>query len=112
MAFDEGLAQRIRELLGDDRGISEKRMFGGVCFTLGGHMMVGVTADRLMVRVGPQAHAEALRRRGARPMDFTGKPMRGYVFVDAPALAADRDLAEWITLARAFVDTLPPKERA
>lgn len=112
MAFDEGLAQRVREQLQGAPDVSEKRMFGGLCFMLGGHMLLGVSPDGLMVRVGLQAHAAALRRPGARPMDFTGRPMRGYVFVDPAAIAADGDLAYWVGLARSFVATLPPKPPA
>lgn len=109
MAFDEGLAQRIRDLLIGVAGVEEKRMFGGLCFTLHKHMFVGVVRNSLMARVGPANHAQALRRPGARPMDFTGKPMAGYVFVDPPGLGEDQDLAAWIEAARAFTQSLPPK---
>jgi TfoX/Sxy family transcriptional regulator of competence genes len=109
MAYDEGLAQRIRDVMRERPGSGEKRMFGGVCFTWHAHMVVGVVKDTLMARVGEQYQATALRRSGVRPMDFTGKPLKGYVHVDASAIAEDRDLAEWVALALAFVETLPPK---
>ncbi len=82
MAYDEGLAQRIREALDDRPGIAERKMFGGLCFTLNGNMACGVTGDELMVRVGPDKHAEALERPHARKMDFTGRPMKGLVAGD------------------------------
>jgi TfoX/Sxy family transcriptional regulator of competence genes len=109
MAFDEGLAQRIRDALRDKPEVGERKMFGGVCFTWRGLMLVGVVKDSLMARIGEAAEAKALTKPGARPMDFTGKPMKGYVFVDSSGLAEDRDLEDWISLAKAFVETLPPK---
>ena len=81
MSFDEGLAQRIREWLDEQVGLSEKRMFGGLAFLVHGNMAVGVVKSELMVRVGPDAHAAALREPHARPMDFTKRPMKGFVFV-------------------------------
>ena len=110
MAYDEGLAERIREALRDTQGIGEKKMFGGICFLLGGHMMVGIVKDSLMARVGEAAQAEALSKRGARPMDFTGKPMKGYAFVDPEGIAEDRDLESWIAMSRRFVEGLPSKD--
>ena len=112
MAFDEGLAQRIRDALRGTAHIGEKKMFGGVCFTLGGHMLVGVVKDSLMARIGEDAEPAALSRKGARPMDFTGKPMKGYIFVDGAGIAEDQDLEGWIALAKAFVGTLPAKTGA
>ena len=109
MASDEGLVTRIRDALQGHPGIGEKRMFGGVCFTLNDHMMVGVVKDSLMARVGETSHALALSRPGARPMDFTGRPMKGFVFVGGPGIAEDCDLESWIALARSYVVGLPPK---
>jgi TfoX/Sxy family transcriptional regulator of competence genes len=110
MAFDEGLAQRIRDALHGTSDVAEKKMFGGVCFTWRGHMLVGVVKADLMARVGDEAGPKALARKGARPMDFTGKPMKGYLFVDGSGIAEDRDLEDWIALAKAFVQTLPAKD--
>ncbi|MFG2836981.1 TfoX/Sxy family protein [Streptomyces zaomyceticus] len=109
MTYDEGLAQRIREELGERPDLTEKRMFGGLAFLLGGNMTVGVVGQELIARVGPEHAEEALARPEARPMDFTGKPMRGWVTVAGPALADDRVLGHWITTALGFASTLPPK---
>ena len=109
MACDEGLVERIRSELQDVMGIDEKRMFGGVCFTLSGNMVLGVVKDELMVRLGEAAYAEALRQPHVREMDFTGRPMKGYVFVASAGLAEDADLRRWTALGCAFVGKLPPK---
>lgn len=109
MAYDEGLAERIRERLGADPEISEKRMFGGLAFLHRGNMAVGVTGDDLMVRVGPDATDTALARPGARIFDMTGRPMRGWVVVDGTAVAEDEALGAWVDEGRAFAAGLPPK---
>jgi TfoX/Sxy family transcriptional regulator of competence genes len=113
MAYDEKLAVRVRQLLeAKAKGkVGERRMFGGLCFLLDGNMIVGVEKNRLMVRVGKAAYAAALARPHAREMDFTGKPMAGYVFVGAEGLRNSRVLAAWIARAEAFVATLPPKSK-
>jgi TfoX/Sxy family transcriptional regulator of competence genes len=110
MAFDPGLAQRIREVLGDRPGVTEKRMFGGLAFLLDGKMFVGILQSTLMARVGPDAHEQALARPHVRPMDFTGKPMRGYVYIDPAGLEEDRDLTAWVHQCAAFVELLPEKK--
>ncbi|MFF9909556.1 TfoX/Sxy family protein [Streptomyces sp. NPDC013457] len=109
MTYDEGLAQRIRERFGDRPGITEKRMFGGLPFLLDGNMSVGVVGDELIARVGTDAAEEALTRPEARPMDFTGRPMRGWVTVSGPLLAEDAVLRHWVAASVAFAGTLPPK---
>ena len=109
MAFDEGLAHRIRDILGNTRGITERKMFGGLCFMLHGNMFVGVLGSTLMVRVGPVRHAEALAMPHVRAMDFTGRPMKGYVFVDETGLVEDEPLGGWIAWSTGFVRTLPRK---
>jgi hypothetical protein len=109
MAYDEGLAQRLRELLESRRGITEKKMFGGLCFMLHGHMFLGISQNRLMARVGPEFYAEALRQPHAREMDFTGKPMKGYVFVGPGGFDSDAELSAWVERTLAFVSTLPAK---
>ncbi len=112
MACDERLVQRVRQALATQPGLpamAERRMFGGVAFLVGGHMAVGVSGDELMVRVGPAAHADALAQPGARPMDFTGRPMKGYVFVAPSALEPAPALAHWVAAGTAFVATLPSK---
>ncbi|GAA2636098.1 TfoX/Sxy family protein [Streptomyces vastus] len=109
MAYDEGLAERIREHLGADPGITEKRMFGGLAFMYRGNMAVGVSDDDLMVRVGPDATDAALARPGTRVFDMTGRPMRGWILVAASALAEDEALGAWIDEGYAFAAGLPPK---
>ena len=106
---EDALARRVRRLRDARGNITEKRMFGGVCFLLRGNMLCGTTKDRFMFRVGKDQHAEALSRRGARPMDFTGKAMQGFVFVD-PAACDARGLNRWIELAIKYVGALPPKK--
>ncbi|MCW2643668.1 MAG: hypothetical protein JWP76_5974 [Dactylosporangium sp.] len=108
MAYDDALAERIRDRARDAFGVSEKKMFGGLVFLLYGNMTVGVIGDDLMVRVGPDNTDAALTRPGARAFDFTGRAMRGWVFVAGDEL--DDDVLDgWIDEANAFVATLPPK---
>ncbi len=109
MAYDEGLAQRVREILEDQRGISEKKMFGGLAFLLRGNMCCGVVAGELMVRVGPDAYEDALTQRHAREMDFTGRPLKGMVYVSNRGIEDDKDLDGWVTRGVAFAGSLPAK---
>lgn len=109
MAYDEGLAQRIREALTEQHDIAEKKMFGGVAFMLAGNMCCGVSDENLMVRVGPGAYQDALAQPHARPMDFTGKPLKGFVYVDSAGFEADEDLAAWVGRGVAFASSLPAK---
>lgn len=109
MAFDETLAQRVRDALSDQPGITERRMFGGLAFMLHGNMCVCVNQSSLMTRVGPDAYAAALAQPHAGLMDLTGRPMRGWVLVAPAGLATDAGLSEWIGRATAFTATLPPK---
>jgi TfoX/Sxy family transcriptional regulator of competence genes len=109
MPYDEGVAQRVREALADERGLTERRMFGGIAFMLRGNMCCGVVGEELMLRVGPDAYDEALAERHARPMDFTGRPMRGLVYVAGPGFESDADLAGWVGRAAHFARSLPPK---
>lgn len=110
MAYDEGLAQRMREVLQHEPLVAEKKMFGGLCFLFEGLMFVGIVGNELMARAGPDYHDTAMVQSGVRVMDFTGKPMRGYVFVSPDALEDDSQLAFWIKHCLAFVQTLPPKK--
>jgi len=109
MAYDEALAERIRKTLLGKRGLTERKMFGGIAFMLRGRMFVGILDDSLMARVGPQNYEDALARHGVRKMDFTGKPMRGYVFVGPKALRTDAQLKHWLDLCADFTATLPAK---
>ncbi|MFV8752168.1 TfoX/Sxy family protein [Nannocystaceae bacterium ST9] len=111
MSFDEALARRIRDLLAHRDDVDEKRMFGGIAFLLTGRMFCGLATDDLMVRVGPAFHEAALARPHARPMDFTGRPMVGYVYV-APAGLKGEGLREWVEAGLSFVETLPEKKKA
>ncbi len=110
MACDEHLVHRIRQCLAAEVGISEKRMFGGVAFLRHGLMFVGVSDSALMARVGPAAYEAALAQEFVREMDFTGRPMKGYIYVDEPGLATDADLSGWLRRCLDFVATLPPKK--
>ena len=110
MAYDEGLAQRLREVLQSRPGISEKKMFGGLAFLSRGYMFIGIQGDVLMARVGPEYYGDALARPNVRAMDFTGKPMKGYVFVDPPGIELDSDLSGWVEKSHGFVQSLPPKK--
>jgi len=109
MPFDEGLAERIRSILGSDADVDERKMFGGLCFLAGGNMAFGIVGDELMVRVGREGWADALHRPYAREMDFTGRSMKGMVFVGVEGFAEDADLAEWIEQGAAYARTLKPK---
>jgi TfoX/Sxy family transcriptional regulator of competence genes len=108
MAYDEGLAERIRLVL-DERRVVEKKMFGGLAFMLRDYMCCGVIDDRLMARVGPENYEAALARPHVSKMDFTGRPMKGYVYVEPDGVADDDDLRDWVEKCAAFVATLPPK---
>lgn len=108
MAYDDALAERIRERLRHRFGLDEKRMFGCLVFFLAGNMLVGVTGDDLMARVGRDNADAALARPGARVFDFTGRAMRGWVVVTGDELD-DAALDGWIDDAVAYVSTLPPK---
>lgn len=110
MAYDEGLAERIRSVVEGRSGVSEKKMFGGVAFLVHGNMFVGIVKDELMVRVGPERYPAALKHSHVRPMDFTGKPMVGYVFVAPAGLDEDAELERWIELGARFAATLPRKQ--
>ncbi len=101
---------RIRALLHDRAEISEKHMFGGHCFFKNGHMVGGPTGNGdLMIRVGPDAFEDALAQPGARQMDFTGRPMRGFVFVAPQAYKTDTQLHQWLERGIEYAKTLPPK---
>ena len=109
MAYNEELALRIRVALDGHDGVAEKKMFGGIAFMLDGNMCVGVTGDDLMVRVGPGGSDAALAQPHARPMDFTGRPMKGFVYVGSAGTEKDDSLTQWVQLGVAFARTLPAK---
>lgn len=109
MAYDEELVARVRKALGRRNDVREQKMFGGLTFMVSGNMACGVEGDRLMVRVGPERLAEALALPHAHPMDFTGRPMTGFVFVDAKGVSSDKDLQAWVERGVDFALSLPPK---
>jgi TfoX/Sxy family transcriptional regulator of competence genes len=111
MAYDDQLAVRVRDLLATRPGYSERKMFGGLCFMLNGHMCCGIVGDELMVRLAPDKYEDALARPHARPMDFTGRPMRGMVYVGTGGIEGDGALAEWVERGAGFAASLPPKKR-
>ena len=109
MAYDERLAQRMRKLLAKQPGVTERRMFGGLALMVRGNMCCGILKDELMVRVGPEQYEEALAQSGTRPMDFTGRPMKGMIFVDPNGCKTEKALAKWIERGLAFAGSLPAK---
>lgn len=113
MSFNEKLAQRLRDALGGFGRITEKRMMGGLCFLLDGHMVCGINLDRsgkdrLMFRVGKQNEAQALARPGASVVELGGRRMGGFMFVDASACRGSA-LVSWVDTACGYVSGLPPK---
>jgi hypothetical protein len=109
MAYDEELAERVRAALASVSGVTEIKMFGGLCYTVGGNMAVGVNGEDLMVRMAPDEGDAAAGEPGARPMDFTGRPMRGYLFVGPEGTGSDPGLKMWVDRGVAFASSLPPK---
>ena len=109
MAYDEKLAGRIRTIFAGKKKAGEKKMFGGIAFMLNGNMCCGVINDLLMARVGSGQYEAALALPHVRPMDFTGKPMKGYVYVEPAGHREDVDLKVWIDRCIDFVLTLPEK---
>ena len=109
MPFNERLAERVREALGPSPDVTERKMFGGLTFLLGGHMCCGIIGDALMARVGPNGYEDALARSHTRIMDFTGRPMRGMVYVDPPGIRTRPQVAAWVARCVAFAGALPPK---
>lgn len=102
MAYDQKLASRIREKLSGLPNIEEKEMMGGLTFMYNGKMCVGIIKDELMCRIDPEFHDQAIERRGCRTMDFTNRPMRGYVMVDESGMNSNKDFDYWINLALEF----------
>jgi TfoX/Sxy family transcriptional regulator of competence genes len=99
MAYDEALADRIRTALHGRDDVAERKMFGGIAFMVAGRMACGVMRHDMMVKVGADGHDEALAQPHTRPMDFTGKPMRGMIYVDPAGTATEPDLRAWVSRA-------------
>lgn len=109
MPYSHTLADRIRRVLGAGRGVAEKKMFGSICFLLDGNLLVGVMGSSLIARIGPEQAAAALGEEFVGKFDVTGRPMKGWVVVEADGIDTDRQLRSWIDRAMAFVETLPAK---
>lgn len=109
MAYDEQLAERVHDVLGLDPAVTEKKMFGGLAFMLNGNMCVGIVDHDLMVRVGKDDYEIYLAEPHARPMDFTGKPLKGFLYVAADGIADAHSLKKWIERGVAYAASLPAK---
>ena len=109
MAYNEGLAQRVRVVLEGKSGLVEKKMFGGVCFLLCGNMACGILNENLIVRVGPEKYENALKLPHTRKFDITGKPMKGWVMVSAKGHNTDERLSYWVGQGVTFALTLTAK---
>ncbi|MGG9964288.1 TfoX/Sxy family protein [Ferruginibacter sp. SUN106] len=112
MAYSEKLADRTRELIAlTHKNVTEKKMFGGLCFMVNDKMCVGVEMERLMVRFDPAKYDEIMEKEGCRPMDFTGRVMKGYAFVGIEALNTKRKLEYWIKLALEYNKIAKPSKK-
>jgi TfoX/Sxy family transcriptional regulator of competence genes len=111
MSYDEELAMRVRKALAARDDVVEKKMFGGLCFMVNAAMCCGLTKSDFMVRVGPAQYDDALAQPHARPMDFTGRPLKGMVYVAPEGLRTDAALARWVRRGLAFVDGAAAKAR-
>lgn len=111
MSYDESLAERIRVVLSHRDDVVEKKMFGGLCFMVGGAMCCGLTKTDFMVRVGPDEYEGALAQPYARPMDFTGRPLKGMVYVAPKGVGTRASLERWVSRGLAFVSTSPARPK-
>ncbi len=102
MAYNAKLADRVREILVDQTKVEEKKMMGGLTFMVDGKMCVGILQDDLMARIDPEVYEAALRKKGCREMNFTGRPMRGFVFISSEGTGNKKELNDWIDLALDF----------
>ncbi len=111
MPFDENLASRVRKILSKVDGVSEKKMFGGICFLVNGNMALGLAKDDLMVRVGQDSYEKLLAQPNVRKMDFTGRPLKGFLYVGAIGTSSDKDLRNWVSKGVEFARSLPAKRK-
>jgi TfoX/Sxy family transcriptional regulator of competence genes len=109
MAFDEHTAERVRDILSKECVANERRMFGGLAFLVRGHMCCGIVGQDLVVRVGPNEHERALSQPHVRAMDFTGRPMKGFIYVSSAGYRSQADLRKWIKKGLRFISSLPGK---
>lgn len=110
MAYDEELAERVRASLGAVKGVTEIRMFGGLCYTIRGNMAVGITGEDLMVRMAADTAEAALKEPHARLMDFTGRPMKGFLYVGPEGLRTQKMLERWVGRGVDYASSLPAKK--
>lgn len=110
MAYDEKVAERLSRVFSEHKSVVEKKMFGGIAFMYTDHMSGGVIDEMFMVRVGPEEYEKALSEAHVRPMDFTGRPMKGYVYVEPTGFKTEKNLIKWVEKGIRFVKTLPPKK--
>lgn len=111
MAYDEILAERVSQALGRTPKVTVKKMMGGLCYMVDGKMALGLLKDDLMVRLDHAVYGESLARKGARVMDLTGKPMKGYVFVGPAGTKSPKDLKHWVDLALDFNKRAKPSKK-
>ena len=112
MAYNEKLADRVREIIAvTHKNVEEKAMFGGLCFMVNDKMCVGVEKERMMIRLDPEKYEDVINKEGVKPMDFTGKVMKGYVFVDADALNTKKKLEYWMNLALEYNKIAKPSKK-
>jgi len=109
VADDDSIAARVRQVLAGRSDVRERKMFGGLAFMVAGNMCCGVTNDMLMARVGPVRYAELLERPHAREMNFTGRPLKGFVFVDRDGIRTEAEIEDWVHICLQFVGTLSAK---
>lgn len=109
MAYDENLADRVKAVLKGRRSVTEKKMFGGLCFMVNGNMACGVERNKLVVRVGPDDYEKILKQKHVRKMDFTGKPLKGFIYVMPDGLRRADSLKKWVNKGIQFAKTLPKK---
>ena len=111
MAFNEELAERVRKVLRGKGEIAEKKMFGGICFLSSGKMCCGILKDVLVARVDPKESPALLKMPGVRPMDFTGRPMKGFLYVNQKVLKTETQLNQWVKRCMAYTSSLPIKKK-
>ena len=111
MPYDEQFCDRIEPMIMMREGVSKKNMFGGIAFLINGNMSIGIWKDLLVVRLTKEKADEHLQKKNVRPMDITGKPMKGWIFVEPEGYKQDKDLWNWIEEGYEFANSLPPKQK-
>jgi TfoX/Sxy family transcriptional regulator of competence genes len=110
MSFDNHLADRIRKQLANQEGLTEKKMFGGIGFLLNGNMCCGVLGEEVVIRLDPEQTEKALTNKYTREFDFSGRPMKGWIYVGAKAVENETDLKHWVQIGLKYAGSLPPKK--